>query len=158
MLKTIKSRGTLELIPWIAAVAIFAAAIAPTPSWAEFVQVENVPADLGVIYLYRPRAFVASGQEMRIAVDGVFVAELYNGRYLPLTLPPGIHVVSISPYTAPLVLTPRNTPVDVNAEAGKSHYVRATWSMSGLFSSKVVFQGMDEREALAELAELRPSD
>jgi hypothetical protein len=136
-------------------------ALAPVAAQAQagFQPLAEIPPDHGVVYVYRPPRTYGSGNALRVAVDGVFSGRLRNGRYMALILTPGIHVISISPYQNPLLLTPDSTPTDINVDAGGSHYVRAAWSMTGgIYSSEVVFQGVDEAVALPEITPLRPSE
>lgn len=123
-----------------------------------FQRMPNVPTDQGVVYIYRPSAIVGLAVAFRIAIDGEFAGEVRNAGYLPLILSPGIHVVNISPFESRLQATPSSTPLDINVTAGGSHYVRMIPSMTGPYSGKVEFQGIDERAALEEISTLRLSE
>src|ERR1700752_2678043 len=49
-------------------------------------QAAAIPANQGMVYVFRPFGVVASGQELRVAIDGKYAGDLLNGGYLPIAL------------------------------------------------------------------------
>ncbi len=134
--------------------AVLALAVAScSATGAVFQALTNVPANQGVVYIYRPDVFYAGGTAIRITLDGAFAAEVSNSGYLPLTLSPGSHTVNASMWPFP----PSAAPLELNVTSGNSQYIRVTAKEAGLVPI-VVVQRMDERVALSEIASLRLSE
>lgn len=114
-----------------------------------FQPIRDMPPDKGVLYLYRPTSFIGAALDFYIKVDGEPVGAVGNGSYLPLTLNPGLHVISLSGVSGYILFA----PLDINIDAGGSHYVQVVSTMKyGVITAE--FQGMDEQAARGEISVL----
>ena len=147
-----------------ALIVAMACIVGAVPAEAQFRPIA-APADQGVVYIYRHRAFVGGGIRPRIGVDDSVVGELSNGRYLAIALPPGPHILSVVPLRRLSVrMDPQAVPIQLNIEAGHSTYVRVTigphaFSIDGIpLAWATTFELVGESHALIELPELRAAD
>lgn len=111
----------------------------------------------GIIYIYRPAKFRGSAKRTRVAIDGAFVGEVANAGHLVRGLNPGKHIIGVSPYTEWFETTPRNAPLEVSVEAGRSQYVRQAPGTVFLVS-EVTYELVPESVALQEMPSLRAFD
>lgn len=116
------------------------------------------------VYIYRPSAFVQSGNFPDLALDGAKIGQLKNGGFLSFQAPAGEHSLSITGNALQWIHRDRNVPLKL--EAGKTYFFKLTVSVSGSGGINVGFgqhhsfgfqQITDEEKALAELSELKES-
>ncbi len=81
-------------------------------------RVDNIPAGMGVVYIYRPAKFVGGGNSPELRVNGVpKINRFINGGYYPFFLKPGEVEFSIE-------LGGRVMPITLYIEAGQTYYIR----------------------------------
>ena len=134
-------------------VGLAGAAFAPD---CAFEPLTDVPANQGVLYIYRPRAFYGAGFGVPITIDDTVAGEVRSGAYLALTLSPGPRVISSRRSVG--LLAAAATPLEIEATSGSNQFVRAVVNQTGPFSSRVVLTRVEGPEALSEIASLRRSD
>lgn len=78
------------------AVALVASGCA-TPTGAAFTAAENPPNGQAQVYLYRKSAVGAFAQSFSVELNKQAMGELSNASYMRLTMPPGEHVLGVSP-------------------------------------------------------------
>ena len=87
-----------------------------------FQEVGVAPKDKATVYVYRPGSFVNSGSAPNLFVNEVDHGQLWNGGYIPLSLPPGEISVVLKGDRWKWGLPPISTKARI--EAGKSYYFR----------------------------------
>ena len=134
---------------------------------AKFSGLEKPSHDMAQVYIYRPSAFVQSGNFPDLALDGNPVGQLKNGGFIKFSAPAGDHTLNITGNVLQWIHRDANMPLKL--EAGKTHFYKLTVSMGGSSTGNSInvgfgqhhsfgfFQITDEKEALADLSELNES-
>lgn len=68
-----------------------------TAPGSRFHGVSETPSSSTDLYIYRQRAFFASGQKFNVLVDGRSVGALFNESFLLLRMNPGVHTLTVEP-------------------------------------------------------------
>jgi Protein of unknown function (DUF2846) len=108
--------------------------------------------DTATVYLYRLRMFQNSAWKMTLWLDGERLANLQNGRYFVVKLPPGKHVLSDK--------NPDNN-IDLNVESGRTYYMRLEPTDVGMFGRNATvtrFSGADEATGKSDVHRLKVGD
>ena len=87
-----------------------------------FTEQPEAPKDRATVYVYRPSAFVNSGNAPNLFVNDVDHGQLWNAGYIPLSLPAGRTRLLLQGSKFKWGLDPIETTIVV--EAGKTYYVR----------------------------------
>ncbi len=91
---------------------------------AAFSKVDPIPADKGVVYIYRPDHLAGSAVYGTLSADNAPVTKIKNGGYYPYIANPGtVHFA---------VTTEATNTADVTVEAGKETYVKSSVGMGFL--------------------------
>ncbi|MGH7407871.1 MAG: DUF2846 domain-containing protein [Candidatus Methylomirabilales bacterium] len=85
---------------------------------AAFANVQTVPDQAAVVYIYRPSKFIGGGVGYDVKANGVVVTTLYNGGYYPYIAKPGEIEFSAK--------TEATSSVTLDVKAGSVYYVRGT--------------------------------
>ena len=108
--------------------------------------------DTATVYLYRLRMFQNSAWKMTLWLDGERLANLQNGRYFVVKLPPGKHVLSDK--------KPDNN-IDLNVESGRTYYMRLEPTEAGMFGLNATvtrFSVADEATGKSDVHRLKVGD
>lgn len=131
---------------------------------AKFSGLEKPTDNLAQVYIYRPSAFVQSGNFPDMALDNQEIGQLKNGGFLKFKAPAGKHSLSITGNVMQWIH--KDATATLTFEAGKTYFYKLTVSMDGSNGVNVGFgqhhsfgfkQITDEKQALADLAELNES-
>ena len=132
---------------------------------AKFSGLENPAKDMAQVYIYRPSAFVQSGNFPDVALDGKEIGQLKNGGFLRFNAPAGKHTISLSGNMMQWIHRDANIPVTL--KAGETNFYKLTVSMGGSGSGVNIGFGQvhgfgfvqitDENVALKDLSELNDS-
>jgi hypothetical protein len=87
-----------------------------------FTEQPEAPKDRATVYVYRPSAFVNSGNAPNLFVNDVDHGQLWNAGYIPLSLPAGRTRLLLQGSKLKWGLDPIETTIVT--EAGKTYYVR----------------------------------
>jgi len=105
---------------------------------------------MATCYLYRPRVYRGSAVRIGIFIDSTMAANLVNGRWVALQVPPGHHTIR-----------PKDDQngAEVDMEAGKEYYFKTSWGEPGMFhgAHKLLVPVMKEQGAY-EIKQLKPLD
>lgn len=101
------------------------------------------------IYVYRPHWPVAATTDVTIVVNGVELGVLHSGGYLATHVQPGMVTVRGR--------TINNQQVHINAEAGKSYYIRVDTVTDAETIVGPWIQEVDERKGFVEINDLKLS-
>ena len=147
-------RTNIAQLGSVAAVVLLAAcASSPGP---KFNSLSVVPEGKGLIYVFRNPRFGLNGT-YTIAIDDRTVGVLRSGEFIEVSVEPGLRVVGLNPTANgmfDLGSGVRNGKVDVDVRSGATRFIRVVFDSDlGPCCAKVVFQPMQEREALPELRE-----
>ena len=82
-----------------------------------FTKIDNVPADKGLIYIYRPSVMHGAALVPYVVINNLNAIPLKTGGYYPYLSAPGEVRISIT-YTAKRSIT-------INVKAGETYYVKA---------------------------------
>ena len=91
---------------------------------AVFKAVSPLPADKGVVYIYRESSFVGGGVFGTVTADKTPITKIRNGGYFPYISKPGTVHFEVS--------TEATNEADVLVEAGKEKYLKTTVGMGFL--------------------------
>ena len=131
-----------KLITWLAArsqeTARKAAVSASRDDMARAVTTSGVQA---TVCVYRPSSFIGSLNPVVIYCDGAVVADLKNGSYVVLPVPPGRHV-----FTADVSAS----QIELTIDTGSEHFIRAGYT--GLV--RRAFEVVTPKTARAEMGSL----
>jgi len=81
-------------------------------------KVETVPADRGLVYIYRPSSFVGGGVSYDVKVGETPVTTLYNGGYYPYLSAPG----EVEFWAK----TESRSAVTLDVKAGETYFLKGT--------------------------------
>ena len=107
---------------------------------SSFVAVEPGPDDMGVVYFYRPKAFVGGGNSLMLVDNGKQISRIKNGHFIRYLATPGQHKF----HTNTIAI---DKAVAFNVEAGKNYYIRTglrqgmwvgTWYLSRVFEDEAI--------------------
>ena len=87
-----------------------------------FTEQPPAPSDRATVYVYRPSAFVNSGNAPNLFVNDVDHGQLWNAGYIPLSLPAGRTRLVLQGSKLKWGLDPVETTIVT--ETGKTYYVR----------------------------------
>jgi hypothetical protein len=137
----------------VVAVAMLALVIAGCASGPKFVPVAalDVPADKGLVYIYRTSSPLGFGVIYDVNAGSQKVVKLQNGGYFPYFCPPG--------QVEFWAMTEAKSSVTLNVEAGSTYYLRGTLTM-GFFVGHPNLEIIPAEQAEKEIAEcgLIPSE
>ena len=128
----------------------------------------EVPSGKALIYVYRPSRVAGIATLWSVAIDGNQAATLHSGEYFAVVVDPGLHVVGMGTmegWRRPSDAV-KGVPVDVSVTAGQKRYVRIAMDHSDMRSYwdkpacciKMVFQAIEERDALPQVSGLSPTN
>jgi hypothetical protein len=105
---------------------------------------------MATCYLYRPRIYRGSGERIGIFIDGIMAANLVNGRWVALQVPPGHHIIKPKD---------NQSGAEADFEPGKEYYFKTSWGETGMFhgAHKLLIPVMKE-QATYEIKQLKPLD
>lgn len=103
-----------------------------------------VPADKGVVYIYRESSFVGGGVYGTVSADKTPLTKIRNGGYFPFVANPGKVHFEVS--------TEATNEADVVVEAGKEKYLKTTVGM-GLLVGHLKFSEVSPDIGKAEIKE-----
>jgi hypothetical protein len=89
-----------------------------------FKPVADLPADKGVVYIYRESSFVGSGVFGTVTANNIPITKVFNGGYFPYISKPGTVHFEVS--------TEATNEADVLVEAGKDKYLKTSVGMGFL--------------------------
>jgi hypothetical protein len=124
-----------------------AASTAPaTPSSAA----SGAPTGMAACYIYRPRINRGAGERIGLFIDGTMAANVVNGRWVSLQVPPGHHAIKPKD---------NQSGAEVDMEPGKEYYFKTSWGEQGMFhgAHKLLIPVMKE-QAVYEIKQLKPLD
>lgn len=98
---------------------------------------------IGVVYFYRPKAFVGGGVKVQLADNGEDIMRLQNGQFARYEVMPGKHEFRTDTMAI-------DKAVEVEIEAGKNYFIRAG-IRQGAWTSTWFLTRVYEDEAVAEL-------
>ncbi len=93
-------------------------------SGSAFKPVNPIPADKGVVYIYREPSFAGSGVFGTVTANKTPITKIKNGGYFPFVASPGNVHFEVS--------TETTNEADVMVEAGKEKYLKTTIGMGFL--------------------------
>lgn len=105
---------------------------------------ESKPIAPAVIYVYYPHAVRSMGIKPKVLCDGQHVADLENGRFIVLNVPPGFHRVDF-----------RDQNVSSSFESGRDHYLRG--GIEG-YPAHLALRLTNPDKAAAEMKQVSPND
>jgi hypothetical protein len=103
----------------------------------------EVPSERAVVTVYRKKQIVGMALHASVHVDKVEVAELENGAYIRIGIPPGPHM---------LYADEEKDAIQVDLKAGKEHYYRMGLA-AGLWKGHGKLEPVDESTGAAEFKE-----
>lgn len=106
----------------------------------------SVPADQGVVYIYRPRSPVGSAVSYFVKANGVNVTKLKNGGYYPYYTPPGTVVFSAK--------TEAWSEAAIDVAAGGTYFIKGSVTM-GAFVGRPNLQQVHPSIAQGEIVRCR---
>ena len=107
-------------------------------------KVEMIPADVGLVYIYRPSSFVGGGVSYDIKIGETPIVTLYNCGYYPYFSKPG----EIEFWAQ----TESKSSVTLDVKAGQTYYIKGTVGIGiivGRPHLMVMTQEAAEKEILA---------
>ena len=110
---SVKARSLWLAVLSLAGVAFMSGCATNGPAFAK---VETIPADKGLIYIYRPQAFQGGAVSYDVRVNDAVVTHLSNGGYYPYFAAPGEAQVSAK--------TEATSSVTLDVKAGQTYYVK----------------------------------
>lgn len=132
-----------KLITWLAATSreeTAEAAIAGTRE--ETSRAVTAAGSEGTVYVYRPSSFAGSLNPVLVQCDGALMANLRNGSYVVLHLPPGRHTFSTDA---------SDSNIELVVEPGSEHYIRFVYRR-GRFESLAPDAARREVSGLSQIA------
>lgn len=144
------NRVVKVLITLVAVALLTACVTAPGP---QFSGVGKPNSSKGDIYVYRGKAFFASGQALAVSVNGTEAGQLFNASYLKLQLAPGGHTITVNPG----LLTKASSKV-IRVEGGKAGFYKynfATGPLANVFFVGAEIEPRDEAKAVEDLKQLK---
>ena len=96
---------------------------------AKFSGLEKPKESMAQVYIYRPSAFVQSGNFPDVALDGNEIGQLKNGGFLHFNAPAGKHTINLSGNVMQWIHKDANIPVTL--KAGETNFYKLTVSMGG---------------------------
>lgn len=109
-----------------------------------FKPIEPIPAEKGVVYIYRESSFVGGGVFGTVKANSAPVTSIKNGGYFPYIASPGKVHFEVS--------TEATNEADVTVEAGKEKYLKTTVGM-GLFIGHLKFSEVSPEIGKQEISE-----
>ena len=120
-----------------------------TPTGAVFTTAETPPDDQAQVYLYRKSAVGASLQSFSVQLDRQAKGELSNASFMRLTMPPGEHVLSVSPSAIS-----KTYDIKLTLAARQTQYVEFELPPILLFNTFLLGSSITPRTAEQALADL----
>lgn len=136
---------------FLIAIAALVSACATAPG-QKFSGVAAPATDRGDVYLYRTSAFFSGGASFEVMLNGSKVGDLYNASYLHLQLPPGLHLLKVSP--GGLAQTSDHK---VQVEPAKTLFLQydfVTGPLANIFFIGSSIQPRSKEQALLDMQEL----
>lgn len=123
--------------------------------------INDVPEDSSLLYIYRPRSFIANASLPAIQVDGNNVGQLKNGGFFEISVTPGEHSVGV----IGKMLTTFTRDLATNVECGKGQrcFVKLSIEMGDVYvagniagaTNNKSIDAVPEAQALGEVKSLK---
>ncbi len=114
------------------------------PSGPKFTQMNNIPNDKALIYLYRKGSLVGSANAFKLRANGELITAMQNGGYYTHISPPGEVALTAQLELNPLnvgllnlIYNPQYDLMTLKAEAGRTYYLQTRITFSGLKMKQV---------------------
>jgi hypothetical protein len=124
---------------------IVALTIVGCASGPAFKKIDDVPADKGLIYVYRPSAMHGAALVPYVVINNLNAIPLKRGGYYPYFSVPGTVTISIT-HTAKRSIT-------IDVKAGKTYYVKGG-TVFGAFGIPYI-ESVSAEVGLAEISECK---
>lgn len=140
-MKSIKTTVLFGLFLWLTIMHSGCASLGPV-----YEEVEVVPPNKGLVYIYRPSSFIGGGVSYDVKVGEDPIATLYNGGYYPYFSEPG----EVEFWAR----TESKSAVTLDVEVGKNYFVKGTVGV-GLLVGRPHLTIVSDEIGLAEIAECK---